>query len=254
MRVLLADDHGLMARGLRTILGAGGIEVVGLARDGSECVRQARRLRPDAILMDSRMSSRGVLMATRVIMSELPRVRVLIVTPTPTGHELVEAMMYPGTGFLLRSLEGRQLLDVLLRPTPGPVRALPYAIRLADDINCPPARMRAGGGYVVRSADSAVGLPDAASPGSEALSERQEEVLTLLAQGLSYGEVADRVSLTPRTVKYHTGEIMRKLHLRNRSQVVAYGGSRGLGAPGDIRVAEGSLPPCVPDGVCPFGH
>lgn len=237
MRVLLADDRGLLVEELRTVLHTRGVEVLGVAKGGSECVRQARKLRPDVILMDSRMPSRAVLSATETLMAELPDTKVLILTAAGGGHDLFEAVRSGSTGLLLKTVEGGRLRDLL------------HAVIATS------ARQ---GGRGQKPAPEAVPVPgcpeDVRMLAPEPLSERQEEVLTLLAQGLSYKEIGDRVALTPRTVKYHMGEIMRKLHLRNRAQVLAYAGSRGLGA--ELRPAsqgEG-WPPCVPSGVCPLGH
>ncbi len=240
MKVLLADDRGLPLGELRCVLAARGVELLGVAKDASDCVRQARLLRPDVILMDSRMPSRSVLWATRTVTAELPRTRVFILTAAATGYDLLQAVRAGGRGFLLKSVEGGELADVL-----HTVRTLPL---VPSPVTVPPERVAPGPAWPP-------GDPgDDPASGDTPLSERQEEVLTLLAQGLSYKEIADRVSLTPRTVKYNMGEIMRKLHLRNRAQVVAFGGSRGLGARVPSASGDETWPPCVPTGVCPFGH
>lgn len=213
MRVLLADDHRLMLEGLRNLLEAHGVDVVGEAEDGFECLQKARELRPDVILMDIAMPRCDGLAATRLVKAELPEVKVVILTASGANHDLFEAVRSGATGFLLKSIDAQHLMEALENALHG---APPLAPELA-------ARLL--GEFVQEDAKTAGPPPD------ERLSARQEEILTLLAQGLSYREVADRVSLTPRTVKYHMGEIMRKLHLRNRAQVLAHAGSMGLVPP-----------------------
>ena len=231
MRVLLADDHTLMLEGLQNLLEAHGIEVAGTARDGREAAEQARKLRPDVILMDIRMPEWDGLQATRVIKAELPETKVIILTTSADSEDLFEAVKSGATGYLLKSMDAESLIDALHdaeRDVP------PFSPGLA-------ARLLAQ-------------FSTAAEPGSEAgqrealrplpqppnvkepLSERQLEVLALVAQGLSYKEVGERVCLSPRTVKYHMAEIMRKLHLQNRAQVLAYAGAlMAQGEPPDVR-------------------
>ena len=241
MKVLLADDRGLPLSELRCVLAARGVELLGVAKDASDCVRQARLLRPDVILMDSRMPSRSVLAATRAVVAELPRTRMYILTASLGGYDLLHAVRAGVRGFLLESVDGDDLADVVQA-----LRSLPVVPGRAAGSR---TRVQTAPAWPLDDAGD-----DRATAETVPLSERQEEVLTLLAQGLTYSEIADRVSLTPRTVKYHMGEIMRKLHLRNRAQVVAFGGSRGLGTRIALTAGDDAPPPCVPSGVCPFGH
>lgn len=279
MRVLLTDDHRLLLEGLRNLLEAHGIDVIGVAEDGYECLRKARELRPDIILMDIGMPRCDGLAATRLVKSELPEIKVVILSATAEDHDLFEAVKSGATGFLLKSMDADDLIEALdnalhdvpplaaglaarllaefARSTPlagsapaevgAATRPTPDAqtrdVLTSDDAGPPQATPPPGG----ESSSGVSARPDLSGPRPPAypapddpLTVRQEEVLALLAQGLSYKEVAALVSLTPRTVKYHMGEIMRKLHLRNRAQALAYAGSLGLGVNADTPPPRGT--------------
>ena len=216
MRVLLADDHTLMLEGLQNLLEAHGIEVAGTARDGREAAEQARKLRPDLILMDIRMPVWDGLTATRVIKAEMPEIKVIVLTTSAESEDLFEAVKSGATGYLLKSMDAESLIDALHDAEQD---VPPFAPGLA-------ARLLTQFATLSESClDATPQRPASASGGEEPLSARQLEVLDLVAQGLSYKEVGDRVCLSPRTVKYHMAEIMRKLHLQNRAQVLAYAGA-----------------------------
>lgn len=235
MRVLLADDHPLMLEGLRNLLEAHDIDVVDVARDGVECLEKAREHHPDVILMDIGMPRCDGLCATGLVKAEMPEIKVVILSATADDHDLFEAVKRGASGYLLKSMDADELIDALHNAledvpplAPGLATRLlaEFARRDGPETDGVPASGSAA------DAGGTPGLPAGASPArapEESLTARQEEVLALLAQGFSYKQVATRVSLTPRTVKYHVGEIMRKLHLSNRSQVLAYAGSRGMG-------------------------
>lgn len=228
MRVLLADDHQLVLEGLRNLLVAHGIDVVGVARDGFECLDLARELHPDVILMDIAMPGCDGLRATRLVKSEMPRIKVVMLSAGADDHALFEAVKGGATGFLLKSMGVEELMEAL----EGAMQDVPpLAPGLAGRLLAEFAR-NAGTSTAPQAGDGPPPAPhsEAEADPNNRLTPRQAEVLALLAQGLSYKEVAARVSLTPRTVKYHMGEIMRKLHLGNRAQVLAYAGRRGLGA------------------------
>ena len=219
MRVLLADDHTLMLEGLRNLLEAHGIEVAGTARDGREAAEQARKLRPDVILMDIRMPEWDGLQATRVIKAELPEIKVIVLTTSADSEDLFEAVKSGATGYLLKSMDAESLIDALHDAEQDvPPFAPGLAARLLAQFAAP------GPESVPAPEGSPRPLPQPPCA-DEPLSERQLEVLDLVAQGLSYKEVGERVCLSPRTVKYHMAEIMRKLHLQNRAQVLAYAGA-----------------------------
>ena len=130
MRVLLADDHQLMLEGLRSVLEAHGIEVVGMATDWLECLAEAREQHPDVILMEVAMPRCDGLRATRLVKSEMPEIQVIMLSATADDHDLFEAVKAGATGFLLKSMDAADLISALkdaLRDVP------PLAPGLAND-------------------------------------------------------------------------------------------------------------------------
>jgi two-component system NarL family response regulator len=222
MKVLLADDHPLFLEGLQNLLAARGIEVAGVARDGFEALEQARRLRPDVVLMDIHMPRCNGLEATRLIRSELPDVQVVILSSSAEDAQLFEAIKLGASGYLLKSLDGEEfftLLDGLERGEAPMSRDLAARIlaEFAQQAN------RAAAPPTPPATDKASG-----SESIDALTERQIEVLQRIVQGDTNQEIADALVITERTVKYHIREILQKLHLRNRAQVVAWAMRSGL--------------------------
>lgn len=220
MKVLLADDHRLLLEGLANLLDAHGIEVAGMAKDGLEAVKMARSLKPDLILMDVRMPNCDGLDATRLIKAVQPDAKIVILTTSTDDADLFEAVRSGATGYLLKSMDAEELVESLEQALQG---IPPFSPGLAAKLLSEFARLSEGGteGHVQGEAED-----DAGSQGE--LTERQTEVLTLVAQGLTYKEVGVQLSLSPRTIKYHMAEIMDTLHLENRSQVLAYAGRMGL--------------------------
>jgi DNA-binding NarL/FixJ family response regulator len=220
VRVLLVDDHALLLEGLQNLLEAHGIEVAGVARDGREAATQAKVLRPDVILMDVRMPVCDGLTATRIIKAEMPEIKIVILTTSTEDQDLFEAVKSGACGYLLKSMDADGLVEALNdleQDIP------PFAPGLAARLLTEFARK------TTSPASSAGQAPSPDSSGSaradeEPLSRRQTEILALVAQGLPYKEVGARICLSPRTVKYHMAEILRKLHLQNRAQVLTYVG------------------------------
>ena len=230
MRVLLADDHTLLVEGLRNLLEAHDIEVVGAAGNGQEAADLARRLLPDVILMDIRMPVCDGLCATRLIKSELPQIKIIVLTTSADEQDLFEAVKSGAGGYLLKSMDADSLVEALHDAQQD---VPPFAPGLAGKLLGEFARSSESGaetdGSDERRTEPPPSRPEApagpsptAQEPDEPLTPRQAEVLALVAQGLSYKEVGERVYLSPRTVKYHMAEIMRKLHLQNRAQVLAH--------------------------------
>ena len=231
MRVLLADDHRLIVEGLSNLLAANGIEVVGSAGDGREAVAQALALNPDLVLMDLRMPVCDGLAATRLIKARRPEIKIVMLTTSAEDHDLFAAVQSGACGYLLKSISGKAFIEALRGLAEGvPPFSPGLAARLLSEF--------------ARLAGQPSGLPpappeDAAPPTrtpAEAdqppagLTERQIEVLRLVASGLTYKEVGNALALSERTVRYHMAEIMERLHLEHRSQVIAYAGKLGLKA------------------------
>lgn len=216
MNVLLVDDHRLLLEGLSNLLEAHGIGVAGAARDGNEGVEFARALRPEVILMDIRMPNCDGLTATRRIKAEWPAAKIIILTTSNEDEDLFEAVRCGAYGYLLKSMDADELVESLEGVTQGTPPFSPgLAAKLIDEF----ARLSAHPGPA----------PQPGAQAADALTPRQREVLALVAQGLSYKEVGAQLNLSPRTIKYHMAEIMEKLHLEHRAQVLAHAGRAGLG-------------------------
>lgn len=215
MRVLIADDHALFRDGLRSLLEAHGIAVVAEAGNGREAVELARRYQPDVVLMDLTMPELDGLAATRLMSAELPAVKVVVLTASEDDADLFEAVKSGAEGYLHKDLEADRFFPLLEGVTRGEPALTPVLARKVLREFARPAVSRRE-----------------RSP--EELTEREREVLELLVQGItSNRDLADRLSISENTVKYHLRNILDKLHLQNRAQVVAYALRHGLVNPSE---------------------
>ena len=218
MRVLLVDDHRLFLEGLHNLLNAQGIDVAGLANDGLDALAAARRLRPDVILMDIQMPRCDGVTATRLIKAEMPACKIVMLTISEDEQDLFEAVRSGACGYLLKRLDAAELftyLDDLQAGHP------PFSPGLAHKLLAEFARQR----------DAHVPAAASPPPDNTGLSPRQVQILTLVADGLTYHEVGQAIGIAERTVKYHMGEILAQLHLQNRAQVIAFAAQMGLTRP-----------------------
>lgn len=206
LRVLIADDHQLFAEGLRNLLRAGGMEVVGMASNGLEALYQAQAHRPDVVLMDIQMPRCDGLQALRLIRQKMPEVKVVMLTMSEDDTDLFTAIKYGAAGYLLKNLDSEEFFQYL-------------ACVARDEAALPPTLAAKVLEEFARPTRSPA--PSAPAPGAE-LTERQLEVLRLIAAGCTNREIAHKLFITERTVKYHTREILQKLQLRNRAEAVAY--------------------------------
>lgn len=219
MNVLLVDDHRLLIEGLSNLLAVHGIQVVGIAGDGLEAVAMAQQLRPDLILMDIRMPRCDGLSATRQIKARQPEIKIVMLTTSAEDQDLFESVKSGACGYLLKSMRGEDFIEALRGVEQG---VPPFSPGLADRLLSEFARLSETG----RGGDAETGRRGDTE--KVRLTERQAEVLRLVADGLSYKEVGLRLALSERTVRYHMAEIMARLHLEHRSQVIAYAGKLGL--------------------------
>ena len=213
IRVLVADDQTLVRDGFRMILDEQeDIEVVGEAADGLEAVAKARELRPDLVLMDVRMPGRDGLEATRELLRELPETHVLILTTFDLNEYVYEAMRAGASGFLLKDVPRRQLIEGVRTVAAGEALLAPAITRrlIEQFVKRPPASVRA--------------LP----PQLELLTARELEVLKLVARGRSNTEIASELYVGEATVKTHVAHALAKLDLRDRVQAVVFGYESGL--------------------------
>jgi len=215
MRVLLVDDHPLFLQGIQDLLSTRGIKVVGTAGDGLEALDKARALRPDVILMDIQMPRCNGLAATRLIKAELPDVKIVMLTVSDEDEDLFDAIKSGASGYLLKSLDVEKFFGLLSGLAQGEAplsRGL--AARILEEF---------ASAHQTGSAGTATQVGEEKTR----LTPRQMEVLTLVAQGLTYKEVGAALYLSERTVKYHMGQILKRLHLENRAQVIAYATREG---------------------------
>ncbi|KJY32853.1 LuxR family transcriptional regulator [Streptomyces sp. NRRL S-444] len=211
--LLIADDDEVTRSGLRTLLAAQpGIAVVGEAADGVEAVEQARRLRPDVVLMDVRMPRCNGIEATRRLLAESDEPPKVVVITTFENDDYVTAALSAGaSGFVLKRLPVRQITEAVRVVAAGEAILFPTALR----------RMVAA-----RPLHSSKALPKAALTG------REEGVLRLVATGLSNPEIAESLTVSLETVKTHVGNVLTKLGAQNRTHAVVIAYESGLVVPG----------------------
>jgi DNA-binding NarL/FixJ family response regulator len=216
-RVLIADDQALVRAGFRKLLEtAPGIEVVGEAGDGREAVDLANRLRPTLVLMDIRMPRLDGIEATRRLTAGGDGIRVLILTTFGLDDYVYEALRAGASGFMLKDAPPEDLLvavDVVAR---GEALLAPTVTRsvIEEFVRRSPARS------------------EAAAPVLDELTQREREVLELLARGLSNSEIAERLVVSGGTVKTHVAHVLSKLGLRDRVQAVILAYESGVIVPG----------------------
>lgn len=213
-RVVVVDDQPLLRHSLRLILQAAGIEVVGEAGSGVEAVQRVRALRPDVVLMDIRMPDGDGLQATRRITSdpELAATRVIVLTMFELDAYVHEALRGGASGFLLKDAEPDRLVDAVRRTHAG------------ESLFAPSVLERIVTHYL--RAPAATPTPPAG------LTPRDTEVLRLVGRGLSNVEIADALTISMGTVKTHMGNLLAKLHARDRAQLVIAAYEAGLVSPG----------------------
>jgi DNA-binding NarL/FixJ family response regulator len=211
MKVLLVDDHALFRAGLTSLLNAWGVEVVGQAGDGQEAITRTRELQPELIFMDINMPTLGGLEATRAIKSEFPGVKVIMLTVSDDDQDLFEAVKSGADGYLLKNLREEEFAELLARVSRGePIMSPGLARRLLQEF----ARLK--------------DEPPSLDPGRAGLTHREHEVLEQLTRGATNKEISAALYISENTVNYHMKNIISKLHLRNRAQVVAWAVSHGF--------------------------
>ncbi|MET9690045.1 response regulator transcription factor [Streptomyces sp. NPDC006514] len=207
IRVLIVDDQVMVREGFSVLLNAmDGIEVVGEAVDGREAIEQVSALRPDVVLMDIRMPRMNGLEATREIVAADTDAKVLVLTTFDLDEYVYQALRAGASGFLLKDASARQLADGVRVVAAGEALLAPSVTkRLIVEFS---------------KISQARKLADPASAGE--LTERETEVLVLIAQGLSNAEIADRLIVAESTIKTHVSRILVKLGLRDRTQAAVY--------------------------------
>jgi two-component system, NarL family, response regulator LiaR len=211
IRVLIADDHLIVREGLRTLLErTPGIVLVGEAADGEEAIRAAQALQPDVVLLDLRMPRKDGVTAIKEIKAQQPAIRILVLTSYDDDESVFSAIKAGAHGYLLKDSHPEQLGQAIRDVYQGASALHPaIARKVLHEINRPQ------------------NLPPAEQP----LTERELEVLQLIAQGLSNNEIARRLVIGERTVATHVRNLLGKLHLASRTQAALYAIRAGLTDP-----------------------
>jgi DNA-binding NarL/FixJ family response regulator len=213
IRVVIADDQSLVRAGFVSLLeNSEDISVVGEASDGAEALEMVRRLRPDVVLMDIRMPKHDGLEATRAIArdTDLQAVRVVVLTTYELDEYVFEALRAGASAFLTKDVEPEALRDAVRTVASGQALLTPSVTRRVIDA-------------------FASAVPEPRAPERlDALTDREREVLALIAEGLSNDELAERLFLSPSTVKTHVSRILGKLGARDRAQLVVIAYETGL--------------------------
>lgn len=210
VQVLIADDHTIVRSGLRLLLQAEpDIEVVGEALNGDEAVALAESLRPDMVLMDIAMPGMDGLEATRQIKARFPEMHVLVLTMHRSDEYFFEMLKAGASGYVLKGAETNELIGAIRAVARGEVFLYPTMAKqlLQDYLN----RLKEG-----------AGLPQ------PTLTPREREILRLLAEGYSNKEIAERLIVSPSTIHSHRTNLMRKLNLSSRHELIQYARKRGL--------------------------
>ena len=222
--VLIADDHAIVRRGLNTLIsGEADMRVVGEASDGYEVVERARELSPDVILLDLVLPGLSGLEAIGQLKADNPDARVLVLTSFGDNDRVFAAVRAGANGYLLKDASPEQLLQAIHDIYNGESHLHPtIALKMLRELDNP-------------------GLAAGTRPlADDTLTDREVEVLRLVAQGLSNQDIAKDLLISERTVGNHIGSILRKLHLANRTQAALYALRRGLV---DINSAAAAAPP-----------
>jgi len=210
MRVIVADDHSLFRDGVVSLLEAAGFEVVGQAGDGRQAIDLVLKHRPDLILLDITMPHMGGLEALHQIREQAPAVQVVMLTVSDDEADLLEAMRSGARGYLLKNLKAEEFLDLLEGLARGET-----------------ALTRQAASRVIHSLTQG-----GKSPGRGAqLTERELELLPLLVEGLANRAIAQRLSVSENTVKYHVKAILQKLEAKNRTEAAMVAIRAGLVKP-----------------------
>lgn len=208
IRVMVVDDHPVWRDGIRTDLErSGDIEVVAEASDGGEAIELAREAMPDVVLLDLRLPTVSGVDAIRAIVEDSPHVRVLVLSASGEEADVLEAVKVGATGYLLKTATAEEIVDAVRR------------VRAGEPVFTPPL---AG---LVLSEFRRVAAP---RPGEPGLTPRENEILRLVAKGYTYREIAEKLFISVKTVQNHVQNILTKLQLRKRYELMRYAIRKGL--------------------------
>ena len=219
VRVMIVDDHPLWREAVARDLADAGLDVVATAGDGLEALRRLPATRPDVVVLDLQMPQLAGVATTRRVVAEFPGTRVLVLTASAERADLLEAVKAGATGYLVKSASREELLDAVVRTARGEAVFTPGLAGLVL-------------GEYRRLAGSTAADGDPAGPDVPRLTERETEILRLVAKGLTSRQIADRLVISYRTVQNHTQNVLNKLQLHNRVELARYAIEQGIdGAP-----------------------
>lgn len=208
IQILIVDDHAIVREGQRALIETeAGLQVLGEAKNGDEAVEMARVLQPDVILMDLQMPGKDGIEAIKEIKTENPDAHILVLTSFSEDEKVYTAIKAGAMGYLLKDSSPQEILTAIREVYRGEMSMHPSI-----------------GNKLMRELQRPSDLP----PTEEPLTEREGEVLKLVAQGLPNGEIAEKLVVSERTVRTHVTNILGKLHLANRTQAALYALREGL--------------------------
>ena len=208
---MVVDDHPMWRDAVGRDLGAAGIEIVATAANGTDAINRARATRPGVVVLDLQIPEPNGVEVTATLLAEDPTVRILILSASGEESDVLDAVKAGATGYLVKSASRQELLEAVQRVASGGTVFTPGLAGLVL-------------GEYRRLADRQAGHDD----DTPRLTERETEVLRLVAKGLSYKQIAERLVLSHRTVQNHVQNTLRKLQLHNRVQLVRYAIEQGL--------------------------
>ena len=211
MKTLIVDDHPLVRNGIASLLTARGHDVVGEASSGEDALSKAKDLNPEIVLMDVRVPNMNGIEATRQLKAQAPEIRVVMLTVSDDERDLFDAVRAGAQGYLLKDLEGDSFIDSL------------EAIERGEAVV--PAQMSRNLFDAFRTQSRRL---DYGNANGQQLSAREHEVVTHVAEGITNRAVGVRMEISENTVKFHMKNILAKLRLQNRAQLVAWAAARGM--------------------------
>jgi DNA-binding NarL/FixJ family response regulator len=211
LRVLLVDDHDLFRNGLRNLLEEQGVQVVGEAPTGADAVRSVREVAPDVVVMDLNMPGMGGVEATRQITGIAPLTRVVVLTISDQDSDVMDAILAGACGYLLKDSSVQELMRGITAASVGESLISPHIA-----------------GKVLQRVRASSTLPQGAETIRSELSDREIEVLKLIANGKDNAQIAADLHISPKTVKNHISNILMKLQIDNRIQAAVYAVRSGI--------------------------
>ncbi|MEU6536020.1 response regulator transcription factor [Streptomyces sp. NPDC047000] len=215
IKVMVVDDHPMWRDAVARDLAESGFDVVATAGDGEQAVRRARAAGPEVLVLDLNLPQKPGVQVCKELVGADPALRVLVLSASGEHADVLEAVKSGATGYLVKSASTAELLDAVRRTAAG------------DPVFTPGLAGLVLGEYRRLAAEPAA-APDTGGPDAPRLTDRETEVLRLVAKGLSYKQIAERLVISHRTVQNHVQNTLGKLQLHNRVELVRYAIERGL--------------------------